>query len=64
MIVKDIQIDGITFRLTLTDPVINQVKNLKSLYNTAYEDPESFEQISTEISNAIQEISSAVHALE
>ena len=60
MIVKDIQIDGITFRLTLTDPVINQVKNLKSLYNTAYEDPESFEQISTEISNAIQEISSAV----
>jgi len=60
MITKEIQVDGITFRLTLTDPIINQVKNLKSLYNTAYEDPESFEQISTEISSTIQEISSAV----
>ncbi len=60
MISKEIQVDGITFRLTLTDPIINQVKNLKSLYNTAYEDPESFEQLSTEISSAIQEISTAV----
>ena len=60
MIVKEIQVDGITFRLTLTDPIINQVKNLKSLYNTAYEDPESFEQLSTEISTAIQEISTAI----
>ena len=59
MISKEIQVDGITFRLTLTDPIINQVKNLKSLYNTAYEDPESFEQLSTEISSAIQEISTA-----
>ena len=60
MISKEIQVDGITFRLTLTDPIINQVKNLKSLYNTAYEDPESFEQLSTEISAAIQEISTAI----
>ena len=52
--------DGITFRLTLTDPIISQVKNLKSLYNTAYEDPESFEQLSTEISSSIQEISTAI----
>jgi hypothetical protein len=59
MISKEIQVDGITFRLTLTDPIISQVKNLKSLYNTAYEDPESFEQLSTEISSAIQEISTA-----
>ena len=60
MITKEIQVNGITFRLTLTDPIINQVKNLKSLYNTAYEDPESFEQLSTEISAAIQEISTAI----
>ncbi len=60
MITKEIQVSGITFRLTLTDPIINQVKNLKSLYNTAYEDPESFEQLSTEISSAIQEISTAI----
>ena len=60
MITKEILVDGITFRLTLTDPIINQVKNLKSLYNTTYEDPESFEQVSTEIASAIQEISTAV----
>jgi len=60
MITKEIQVDGTVFRLTLTDLIIGQVKNLKSLYNTAYEDPESFEQLSTEISSAIQEISTAV----
>ena len=60
MIIKEIQVDGISFRLTLTDPIISQVKNLKSLYNTAYEDPESFEQLSTEISSVIQEISTAI----
>ena len=60
MITKEIQVNGTVFRLTLTDPIISQVKNLKSLYNTAYEDPESFEQISTEISSVIQEISTAI----
>ena len=60
MITKEIQVNGTVFRLTLTDPIINQVKNLKSLYNTAYEDPESFEQLSTEISSVIQEISTAI----
>ena len=59
MITKEIQVNGITFRLTLTDHIISQVKNLKSLYNTAYEDPESFEQISSEISNIINTISNA-----
>jgi len=39
---------------------VNQVNNLKSLYNTAYEDPESFEQVSAQISSAIQEITSSV----
>ena len=60
MITKEIQVNGTLFRLTLTDPIISQVKNLKSLYNTAYEDPESFEQLSTEISSVIQEISTAI----
>ena len=60
MITKEIQVNGTVFRLTLTDPIIGQVKNLKSLYNTEYEDPESFEQLSTEISSVIQEISTAI----
>ena len=60
MITKDIDIDGEKFRVMLTDPIINHVNNLKSLYAAAYEDPESFEQISAEISSTIQEISKAV----
>ena len=60
MITKEIDINGEKFLLTLTDQIINQVNNLKSLYNTAYDDPESFEQISAEISSTIQEISNAV----
>ena len=60
MIIKELVINGEKFQLTLTEQVINQVNNLKSLYNTAYEDPESFEQVSAEISSAIQEISKAV----
>jgi len=60
MITKEIDINGEKFFLTLTDQIINQVNNLKSLYNTAYEDPESFEQVSAEISLIIQEISKAV----
>ena len=60
MITKEIDINGEKFLLTLTDQIINQVNNLKTLYNAAYEDPESFEQVSTEISSTIQEISNAV----
>ena len=60
MTTKEIKIDGEKFLLTLTDQIINQVNNLKSLYNAAYEDPESFEQVSAEISSIIQEISNAV----
>ena len=59
MITKTIEVNGTEFRLTLTDQVINQVNNLKSLYATAYEDPESFEQVSSEISSTIQEIATA-----
>jgi len=60
MITKEIEIDGDKFRLVLTDQIINQVNNLKTLYSAAYDDPESFEQVSAEISSTIQEISNAV----
>ena len=60
MITKDIDVNGEKFRVMLTEQVINHVNNLKSLYDAAYEDPESFEQISAEISSAIQEISKSV----
>ena len=60
MITKEIDINGEEFRVTLTDQIIGQVNNLKTLYNTTYEDPESFEQVSAEISSIIQEISNSV----
>jgi len=59
MITKDIKVNGTKFRVTLTDSIISQVNSLKSLYNQAYEDPEIFEQISSEISDTIQTISNA-----
>ena len=60
MITKDLKIAGRSFHLTLTDQTINQVNSLKSLYSTAYEDPESFEQVSAKISSTIKQIYSAV----
>jgi chloramphenicol O-acetyltransferase len=59
MITKTIKVNGTEFRLTLTDQVISQVNNLKNLYNAAYEDPESFEEVSAEISSTINEIATA-----
>jgi nitrogen fixation/metabolism regulation signal transduction histidine kinase len=60
LITKLIEVNGTDFRLTLTDQVINQVNSLKSLYNAAYEDPESFEQVSSEISDTINDIARSV----
>jgi|TARA_B100001167_G_scaffold164968_1_gene113514 uncharacterized membrane protein YgaE (UPF0421/DUF939 family) len=60
MLTQKIQVGETNYSIVLTDQVINQVNNLKSLYNTAYEDPESFEQISAQISDTIQEIASSV----
>ena len=60
MLTHEIQVNETKYSIIITDQIVNQVKNLKSLYNTAYEDPESFEQVSAEISSAIQEISKAV----
>ena len=51
---------AVTATGTLTDQVISQVKNLTSLYSAAYEDPESFEEISSEISSTINQIATAV----
>ena len=60
MITKEIEVNGTDFRITLTDQIINQVNSLKSLYSAAYEDPESFEQVSAEISNTINDIADSV----
>ena len=60
MITKDIEVNGAAYKLTLTDQVLNQVDNLKGLYATAAEDPESFEQVSSEISAAINNISESI----
>ena len=60
MITKDIEVDGSKFKLTLTDQVISQVDNLKSLYATAADDPEVFEDVSSEISATINQIASTV----
>jgi len=60
MITKEIEINGSKFKITLTDQVISQVDNLKSLYATAAEDPEIFEDINSQISSTINEIASSV----
>ena len=60
MITKDIDVNGEKFHVMLTEQVINHVNNLKSLYDAAYEDPESFEQVSAEISSTINDIASNV----
>ncbi len=60
MSAKQVDVNGTEYRIVLTDQVIGNVNNLKNLYNEAYEDPESFEDVSAEISNTINEIASMV----
>ena len=57
---KEFEVNGTDYKVTLTDQVIGQVNNLKELYNAAYEDPESFEDVSAEISTTINEIAGNV----
>lgn len=57
---KEFDVNGTDYKIVLTEQVISHVNNLKNLYNAAYEDPESFEDISAEISNTINEIASTV----
>lgn len=59
MISQDITLNGKKYRLTLTDQVLSDVRRLKALYNAAYEDPESFEEVSSAISDAINQIRGA-----
>ncbi len=60
MLTHEIQVNETKYSIIITAQIINQVNNLKSLYNAAYEDPESFEQVSAQISDAIQEITNSV----
>jgi len=60
MSAKEVDVNGTEYRIILTDQVIGHVNNLKNLYNAAYEDPESFEDVSAEISSTIKEIASTV----
>ena len=57
---KEFDVNGTDYKIMLTEQVIGHVNNLKSLYNVAYEDPESFEDVSAEISSTINEIASTV----
>ena len=60
MSLKEFDVNGTDYKIMLTEQVIGHVNNLKSLYNAAYEDPESFEDVSAEISSTINEIASTV----
>ena len=57
---KEFDVNGTDYRIVLTEQVIGHVNNLKSLYNAAYEDPESFDDVSAEISSTINEIAGTV----
>ena len=57
---REFEVNGTDYKVVLTDQIIGHVNNLKNLYNVAYEDPESFEDVSAEISSAINEIASNV----
>jgi hypothetical protein len=57
---KEFEVNGTDYKIIITDQVIGQVNNLKDLYNTAYEDPESFEDVSAEISSTITQIAETV----
>ena len=60
MLTHEIEVNETKYTIVITAQIVNQVNNLKSLYNVAYEDPESFEQVSAQISSAIQDIASSV----
>jgi len=57
---KEFDVNGTDYKIVLPEQVIGHVNNLKNLYKAAYEDPESFEDVSSEISTTINEIASTV----
>lgn len=60
MIVKEVDINGSSYKFTLTDQILGHVNRLKELYNLAYDDPEGFEQISSEIAGTVSEIAVSI----
>ena len=60
MIIQEITVNGKKFNLRLTDQSIMEAGRLKALYNAAYEDPESFEEVSSAISNTINQLATYV----
>jgi hypothetical protein len=61
MMTKDIVVNGTKYKVTLTDQVIGQADNLKSLYASMVDaDPDDFEQLSSQTSSVINEIATAV----
>ena len=60
MSAREFDVNGTDYTITITEQVIGHVNNLKNLYNAAYEDPESFEDVSSEISSTITDIASTV----
>ncbi len=63
MISQEIMVNGKKFRLLLTDQLMMDARRLKALYNAAYEDPESFEEVSSAISNTITQLATAVEPM-
>jgi hypothetical protein len=60
MITQEITVNGKKFNLRLTDQSIMDARRLKALYHAAYEDPESFEEVSSAISNTINQLAMSV----
>ena len=60
---REFNVNGTDYKIVITEQVIGHVNNLKDLYNAAYEDPESFDDISAEISSTINEIASTVEPI-
>ncbi|RZD37177.1 MAG: hypothetical protein CXT78_16530 [Thaumarchaeota archaeon] len=58
MSAREFDVNGTDYKIMITEQIIGQVNNLKELYNAAYEDPESFDDVSAEISSTINEIAS------
>ncbi len=57
---REFNVNGTDYRIMLTDQIIERVNTLRTLYGAAYEDPESFENLSAEISATIHEIAADV----
>jgi len=60
MSTQEFEINGTGFKVILTDQIISQVNDLKSLYSANYDDPESFDQVGAETSSIINDIADAV----